>query len=128
MPRCDLKMVEARKLGDATFMRKRRRRSRLELFHARAERIESRLRSLSFSQLDAAMSSESSAGKYTSHILGSRIVPIAEKLTSDTIQVVIQGFLPLRWFFGSHVHVSGFRRTRDERIEELTDEELWSYD
>lgn len=104
------------------------RKRHFKLFHKRADSIERSLRSLTFDELETEMSSQSVSTKYHSQICGWRICPIGEFHNDDTIQVVMQGFLPCLALCGSHVHVGGFRRFRDGRLESMTDKELLAYD
>ena len=98
------------------------------LFDRRGDQIADSLERLSYTDLDAAMTGEHAARRYESHLLGWDIVPIAERLNADTIQIVVQGFRPCPYFFGSRVYVRGFRRFRNGRLEQMTTEELHSYD
>ena len=98
------------------------------LFDRRVDHVADALERLSYAGLDAAMSDEHAARRYESHLLGWDIVPIAERLDADTVQIVVQGFRRCPYFFGSQVYVRGFRRFRDGRLEQMTDDELLCYD
>lgn len=115
---------------DREFENARNRRSRLRAFRLRAERIRDRWQSLSFEELNGIYSQESVPAHLRSEVCGWWIGPIIETFNDDTIQVVVQGFMPYCRFADSPKHgwVDGFRRRRDGTIEAMTERELWAYD
>jgi len=58
-----------------------------------------------------------------------KITVAIENVDENTIRVILQGFLPGRFFsFIKHAFVDGFRKKRDGKVEAVTYEEISYYD